>query len=97
MKLILLKNVVGIKNRGLDNEENITHAYKGDAVNVAYKRRTHYICEKEGVEFIVFPSQVEHILEDIREDITFDNYQEPLYNIDDLFYSDYTEEPEIFW
>jgi hypothetical protein len=76
MKLQLIKQIVGIRDRGLPTEHRHIYADIGDRVHVIFDNTIdastldlfitngHYICEKNDQHFVVFPSQYDLSFED---------------------------------
>lgn len=62
MKLLLSKPIVGIIDRGLPTENRHTYANPGDTVEVIFDNTGHYVCIKDDLDFIVFNSQFDTIL-----------------------------------
>jgi len=90
MKVLLTKQIVGIRDRGLPTEHKQVYAEPGDKVHVLFDNTIeddtqgligHFVCEKNDQDFVVFPSQFNLIIKE-RENAR-----------DDLFYPEPTEEP----
>lgn len=99
MKLLLNKEIVGIRDRGLPTESFHIYAYPKEKIKVLFDntkenilgiRHGHYICDKEDLTFIVFPSQVEKILKD--PDYGENDLVPNKILADDLLYSKYPDD-----
>lgn len=101
MRLLISKEIVGVKDLGLPTEERHVHAEPGDVVKVVFDNtlcgiKGHFICEKDGDTFPVFISQYEKV---IKERPIRDIDEEPLSSEEyDLLYPDKRtlEKTELF-
>jgi hypothetical protein len=96
MKLQIIKQIVGIRDRGLSTESKIIYAEEGDRVVVLFDNTKetldnettgHYICGNNDQYFVVFPSQYDLIIREKGE-------YKSLTTEDDILYSKPTEDLE---
>jgi hypothetical protein len=96
MKLQLIKQIVGIRDRGLPTESRIVYAEEGDRVTVLFDNTSetfdnetigHYICGNNDNYFVVFLNQFDLIIREKGE-------YKSLTTEDDILYSKSAEDFE---
>lgn len=81
MELLLTKQIIGIRDRGLPTESKRIYACPGDKVRVIFNNsnpssNNYFICEKDDQNFVVFHSQFDFFTDDgDYENIIFDKIE----------------------
>jgi hypothetical protein len=93
MRLLLTKQIVGIRDRGLPTESKRVFADPGDRVKVLFNNTKdspsgpigHYVCEYNGQDFIIFNSQFDLMFneKELKDDILHPRGEEVDYSIFD--------------